>query len=232
MMFFTQSRGALVALILGTLVALIGQKKRLRFLLVLSGLAGIVVVSAPDSVWSRIGGLRNIGTSAAELQQVDPEGSAMQRYELWKVAMEVYRTNPITGVGIGAYKLVHREIAPQSQFATYARGSRDTHSTYLNVLAETGIVGIVTFLSVFVAAIVRAERARRRVRVVNPGRERQIFFLELGLLGLGLSAIFGTYVLIPFTYLFPITLYALAGVAEQETRAAAWGPAAVASRRR
>ena len=90
---------------------------------------------APNNVLDRVRGLKAIDDG--NLNQVDEEGSAFQRYEIWKVARTIIREHPVTGVGLGAYPAAHRLTATRSQFNPTARGRRDTHSTYLNVTAET-----------------------------------------------------------------------------------------------
>ena len=71
-----------------------------------------------------------------------------------------------------------------------ARGFRDTHSTYLNVAAETGIPGLILFLAMIAVVAAGAELTRRRA--AGTARARQLFALELGLLAFLMHGIFGS----------------------------------------
>jgi O-antigen ligase len=148
------------------------------------------------------------------LQQVDPEGSAEQRYEIWKVAMAIIRDHPLAGVGLGAYSNVHEQYARGGGFSQIAAGKRDTHSTYLNVMAETGIVGFMLFMAIFGVAMVRADRVRRRIRERFPRYSQQLLFLNLGLLGYLLAGIFGSFSGLSFPYIYVALLVAMTSLAE------------------
>lgn len=63
----------------------------------------------------------------------------MDRIELWKAALHIFRDNPITGSGPGTYPLMQED---------YREGSRSRsihaspHNIFLAVLADTGLIGL------------------------------------------------------------------------------------------
>jgi len=59
------------------------------------------------------------------------EYNVQVRFGLWRSALEVFRRSPITGVGLDNFKIV-------------AQGCR-IHNEYLQILAETGILGLIAF---------------------------------------------------------------------------------------
>jgi hypothetical protein len=79
-----------------------------------------------------------------------------QRSDLWRVAWDEFRADPLVGAGVGGF-----------QFAYYRdretdRNLSDSHSLPLRLLAETGLVGAALFLAWLVAmtlALVRRVRA-------------------------------------------------------------------------
>src|SRR5690606_396077 len=111
----TQSRGAFLAIAAFGLLTIAGQRRRLRSLAIVAVIGAVVAMAAPDSLWERVGGLRN-ATNTENLQEVDSDGSAEQRYEIWKVARKIAREHPIIGVGVGAYPQAHLRYATGSEF--------------------------------------------------------------------------------------------------------------------
>jgi probable O-glycosylation ligase (exosortase A-associated) len=212
--FMTQSRGAILALAcFGTWVFL-RQKRRLRMLPGLLVVGLVVAIFAPNSVWTRIRNLRN-ATSSGDLVEADDKGSAEQRFEIWKVAWKIARDDPISGVGLGVYPYAHWRYARSNaeNFKPTARGVRDAHSSYFTALAETGVPGLIFWLGIFVSTYFYAQRARRLMRTFDPDRERQLFFMQASLLGLGVAGLFGSYNGIVFPYLNIAILYCTSYVA-------------------
>ncbi len=211
----TQSRGAFLAIAAFGLLLIAGQRRRFRTLAIVAIVGAVVAMAAPDSLWDRVGGLRN-ATSADTMREVDEEGSAEQRYEIWKVARKIARENLIVGVGVGAYSQAHARYSLDSEFKPTARGARDTHSTYLNVLAESGTVGLFLFLALFANVFFYAERVRRRIRGALPASGQQILYLELGLLAFLMAGIFGSFAGLAFTYVQIALLWTVTNTIEHD----------------
>ena len=64
------------------------------------------------------------------------------RFKIWETTMEMIRDNPITGVGYGSstYMEVYRDYLGRTKIVAHA------HNTFLQIWAESGIVGIIAFL--------------------------------------------------------------------------------------
>jgi probable O-glycosylation ligase (exosortase A-associated) len=226
----TQSRGAIIGLVAFALFLLAGQKRRLRTLCTFVAVAGAILVFAPSSVWDRLGGLRH-ATDTEQLELVDEEGSAEQRFEIWKVASAVFADHPVAGVGIGAYPQAHHDYTRRGGFKRTARGHRDAHSTYLTLLAETGVVGFTLFMLLFGSSVVHAERVRRRARAVLPQASQQILYLEIGLLAFFTAGIFASYAGLAFTYVHLALLWTIVTSTDEELRLLESGPGASTARR-
>jgi len=208
LILMTQSRGGFVALCVFTAVAMFTQhrRRRLQTAVIVVALGLAVVAVAPSGVWTRVKGLAQV---TGNLDNVDPEGSAKSRYEIWRVATTIIGDYPMTGVGWGAYPFAHANYAGLSGVDPSARGARDTHSTYLNVLAETGYLGLLLFLGLLWSVVHLAERARRLCRRVQPRLALQIMYLELGLLAFLVAGIFGSFAKLSFLYLHLVLLWAV-----------------------
>jgi O-antigen ligase len=208
LIFMTQSRAGIVGLAAFGLCAFVGTRRRGQMMLLVA-VAGIVVATlAPATVWQRLGGLRQ-ATSVERLGDVDPEGSAAQRYRIWQNAWEIIGDHPVSGVGLGAYGAANYQYSPRL-------GRVDTHSTYFNVLAELGVPGLAIFLTLVFGTMLSAERVRRICRMHLPGASRQLFFLEIAILSYMISGIWGSYARLNFLYLSLVLLYALTKACEND----------------
>jgi len=225
LILMTQSRGAFIALALFVLCCVFGQwpqlrqvldpARRVRLVLTLLAVVAAVAFFAPNGVCQRVAGLKHL-TTTTQLDQVDQEGSARQRFEIWRVAAKIIREHPLTGVGIGAYPSAHVVYARGDEFNPTAEGARDTHSTYLNVLAETGVPGAIAFLGLIGGVLFNAERTRRRCRRRAPRLTLPLFFLEIGLIAFLTAGIFDSFSSFSFLYLHLALLWATAEVTKDE----------------
>lgn len=73
--------------------------------------------------------------------------SLESRVLIWLVAWNTFLHNPLTGVGYQMFNIVsvNYNTLPSSFFEAFVRGA-DAHTTYLNFLAETGLLGFLSFL--------------------------------------------------------------------------------------
>jgi putative inorganic carbon (HCO3(-)) transporter len=232
LILMTQSRGVFLGLLVFLAIALAGQRRRLRLLFRVGVIALLLTAVVPASVWNRFGTLRH-ATSTTTLDEVDgAEGSARQRFEIWRVGWKIARDHPLTGVGIGAYKPNHEQYALRPEFNPTAQGGRDTHSLYLNVLAETGYPGLLLYLGMLLTVFVTAERTRRRCRGVLDTAARQILVLEAGLVAFLAAATFGSLPYLPHFLLHLVLLYGLSAMYRRELKAAATSAPRTSTERR
>jgi putative inorganic carbon (hco3(-)) transporter len=101
------------------------------------------------------------------------------RLGLWSAALQLFLTSPIVGTGYGSYPLLYGDLFPLPG-APFAQA----HSLYLNTLAETGILGVVTFGAVF-AGVFRD--AWRDGVISSPRNVSSIDGRFLGAIGLGIA---------------------------------------------
>jgi O-antigen ligase len=104
-------------------------------------------------------------------ERLEEDRSSMGRVVMWEDTWRAFSTNPITGVGLLGF-------IPWAAEDPDARPST-IHSSYLQVLAENGLVGLVPFLVIHVLAwreLTRAWRTARRYRGLG---DRELHVLEL-----------------------------------------------------
>lgn len=233
----TQSRGGIVALGATLGMILVYRRPSGKQLLLYAAGGVIAATFVPQKTWDRVSGLVNI-FSSEDMQGVDEEGSAEQRYAIWKVARAIIKDYPTFGVGIGTYPLVHREYARSPDLPYIAKGARDTHSTYLNALAETGAVGLSLLVVAWLVALWRAQRAAREIRRWSPEVAAQLQFLIFGFTGFLIGGIWGSYQRFAFMWVYVGLMYSFEQIYVPMAREALGGgaaapePAAAGARRR
>jgi O-antigen ligase len=86
------------------------------------------------------------------------------RLRLWSVALEVSRGHPWLGVGPGVFGHVTApfDLARADWPVRFAKHVESTHSDYLRVLSETGILGAAAALGLILLIVFRARPALRR----------------------------------------------------------------------
>lgn len=196
----TESRGAFVALgvmALPTTITLV--RRRPRAIAGVAAVLGLVLYLAPASFWARMQGLRK-ATSVATIGEMDPEGSARQRFAVLQTATRIIRDHPVLGVGLGAYEVAQYRYNP-------SLGYLDTHNTYLNVLAETGLPGLVLFLALIINVLRGVQHARRRAARESPAQAEALRWLQYALLGYLTAGVFGSFSRLAFLYVYLALLW-------------------------
>jgi O-antigen ligase len=135
----TESRGGLVALAVTLFVAFVlfpALRGRILVcaLLAVAGLAAWLS-SRPDA-----------------LHRLTHLGGGAGRSDEWTVAWRIFSGHPLTGVGLGNFQLYEPRYVLEPGSLTsvklIAETPLATHNTYLQLLAETGAVGLLAFLLV------------------------------------------------------------------------------------
>ncbi len=169
--FLTVSRGGVVALSIA-LLAGIALSGRWRLQVVLATLLVaattflyFTTVASPED--------RERISSSTQGEAHVPDG----RITIWAIGWRMFQANPITGVGAGNFRESAKDYLLQP--GVLARSDQIlqstpqvAHNSYLEVLAELGIVGIALFLSIIGFSLVSAIRAAKNFRIRgDPGSE-------------------------------------------------------------
>lgn len=142
--------------------------------LVLGGglwLAGLV----PPGIQARIDNAVDEFTGFVDVRGVpisDQNFAIVERLAHWQAALNMAQAHPWLGVGLGSYEAAYHDYRVPS----WPRPLGHAHNDYLNLLAETGLVGLSTYLTGWGLIVVWTIRALRQQDPVLRG-------LVLGLLG-------------------------------------------------
>ncbi|MFD7326970.1 O-antigen ligase family protein [Streptomyces sp. NPDC059875] len=163
------SRGAWIATVLAIAIQLVlsGLRRAGRVALVTGALA--VVLVGGLGVGSAM--VKERVTSITQVAGA-PDQSVTDRYTMWAAAGRMWRSDPLTGVGLKgfpAYRDSHASLALSSGSDTAGAGALfrrqpllSPHNMYLLVLSEQGLVGLFTLAGSWVALLVGALRRRAR----------------------------------------------------------------------
>lgn len=175
------SRGAWLGFGISLLAILLALPRRWWY-----GAGAIAIVSVitlmlwingllPASVISRIESTTNELVAVSDARGVDitPENFAnVERLAHWQAAFNMAQANPWLGVGFGNYEIAYS----QYNLMNWKLALGHAHNYYLNVFAETGIIGLISYVILWVSVIVLTWRARR-----HPDPLAR--FIVIGLLG-------------------------------------------------
>ena len=169
---FCGSRGAVVGAAAIVVVALARSPKKIgAVLLAIFFVLGVWLV-LPDASKERF-------SSAWDWQN---DANASSRVMFWKVGLEMFEDNPVFGVGPGNFA----EVNP-THFVS--------HSLYIQVLAESGLVGTLSLAAIVVIFLRLNARTRKRALTSSAAGRRSFeyclaFGLDLALVGYLTSGVF------------------------------------------
>lgn len=104
-------------------------------LVVLVAALGLLSTFVPASSFARL----------AEMGDSIRSGDLTGRVSLWRIAQAVWEDHPIVGIGSDAFPAVNRS-------------GRAVHNTYLVILVETGVIGLIFYLVLLAAVFTTAWR--------------------------------------------------------------------------
>jgi O-antigen ligase len=174
----TQSRGGVVgltAVVLASLVLGRGRRATIFAGLVTLVVAGAVYFTASPQSWHRVSNFGGDGTG---------------RLDVWRVAWRVSGDYPFTGVGVGNFRLYSPKYVRRpgniNRVDIIVDRNVVVHNSYLSVLVETGIPGLILFLTVIGACLAAHWRAIRAFEQRNEwrlgGMGRALLVATIGLL--------------------------------------------------
>lgn len=217
------SRGAMLALALVTPLVLLRSRHRTLMT------AGLVVMALLLPVLAG----EEIRTRFTSIQEFESDGSAGSRLVSWHAGWEIARENPILGVGVRNSSLI------TEQYGVLEGNNRAIHSQYLQLAADSGLVGLALYLAALAAVWRSLRRTRqatrqkrtdeeRRARALADGIETSLAVFCVGAAFLSLEAFELPYLLLLLGAQLPVLLPAPAAatqaIAARAFHHSAWEP--------
>jgi O-antigen ligase len=183
------SRGAWLGAVVGVTIVLV---LRSRAAAVITGLAVLLLLAAlllgafnpaimPAPLVERVQDIpAYFGLTDALSQPVtDANYAVLERLAHWVAAERMWASAPWLGVGPGNFNTIY----PLVRLPRWDVALGHAHNIYLNVLAETGILGLLAYTCLLVTAGVTVWRRFRRVSRRNDAAGRWFAALAIGVLG-------------------------------------------------
>lgn len=146
-----KTRGALLTMLVilpSMILFFVRDVKRLLAIAALFILSATVFFSVYPEAVERIETVKNF----------DAEQSVSERFLMWRSALEMIGDNPMMGVGFGNFEQKYQReyIQPEAR----ERWQGHAHNTYLQLWAETGLIGLAIYCSMFGYILVWSWRRR------------------------------------------------------------------------
>ncbi|MEZ5843440.1 MAG: O-antigen ligase family protein [Hyphomicrobiaceae bacterium] len=180
----TQSRGGLLGIL--TVFGVVGWRKvRSKFLLI--GVGGAAALALFIAM-----GINKRASGGAHEEGIDE--SAMGRIYAWGAAWKMATSRPLTGVGLDNF------VANYFFYSDHWDGQNHAvHSTWFNVLSETGFPGFLVFVALVVVCLMSTHASGRALQQARapPAVQAMALALFSGLCGF---AVAGTFLTQGFTW--------------------------------
>nr|WP_272879081.1 O-antigen ligase family protein [Clostridium sp. Cult2] len=160
----TLSRGGWVGFAFGIFIFVLLMEKRLLLSIIPLVLGGVYFL--PQSILNRITSIVNFADS-----------SNTYRIKMWRITLDIIRDHWLVGVGFG-------HLPFKATFETYIRTmpTYHAHNTYLETMAETGILGFIIFV-IFLFVLFKYS-----IKKLVKGKDSYIKTMAIGVIS-GLAAV-------------------------------------------
>lgn len=158
---FTFSRGATIALVLALILFFWIYKLKPAQLIVILVLGAAMLAFAPPTYYQRVLSIADVLPSANGQINIREDraiqGRASENLTAWVMLMD----RPLLGVGLSNFSYLYQDYTKSLGLAPSA-SNRSPHNLYLEVAAETGVVGLLVFLTMVTVAMRSVLRTRKR----------------------------------------------------------------------
>ena len=156
------TRAAWVSLVAGLAVFLFMRfKVKFGYVVALTGIAAAIFFTFQTEIFQELE--KNKQDSSSDLTEhvesisnVASDASNLERLNRWNAALRMFEERPIFGWGPGSYMFLYAPFQHSSQLTIISTNFGDggnAHSEFFGPLAESGVLGILSFLAVVIAVL-------------------------------------------------------------------------------
>lgn len=154
---FTYSRGGLIAMVFGLLILMFYYPpKQFQIPVIIFSLT-IFLLLLPPNYLDRLSTLTDLfqPRDTLRIEELSLQGRLSENL----AAFEMIKAKPLFGVGLSSYKYLFPEYSKRLGLARVAT-EREAHNLFLEVAAETGIIGFSIFILILIISLQTMFRAR------------------------------------------------------------------------
>lgn len=198
------SRGAAVALVVAfsvTAIFMTEKKDRLKMIIVGIFIFSLLGYLADQEMIDRMASLLQTQDALSDEEQANRLSSG--RMEIWGYGLDMAKDYPF-GAGPSGFKFLARDYMP-ADVLTFHRGAafgvRSAHNSYLQVLVEQGVLGLVVWLVICLYSILLIFKSFLRIRgytKVDPFWHYCLFAVAVSFLSILLGSLFNSRVYYEF----------------------------------
>ncbi|MDD5290725.1 MAG: O-antigen ligase family protein [Patescibacteria group bacterium] len=182
-LIFSGTRGAYLGfgaslLFMPFLLAILSKSKKARWYGLL--FLFVLIISITGLVLNRDSAFVQNNSFLARLANISMSSSTMQtRFISWRAAARDFTSHPILGTGLGNYAIIFDKYFDPT-FYNYTRSETyfdQAHNNLIDIASTTGLLGLFTYLSIFIAAFVYLIRGFKKREISSAD-----FILLIGLI--------------------------------------------------
>lgn len=181
----SSSRGAMLGLAANALMGLYRTKYFFRTVLVVAVAAVLVWQVVPEEFKARF-------------ETAGEDRTSLHRIERWEDGWSTMKEKPLLGVGHSAW-----EVYYPNHFVPEIKGSKLVHNVFIQAGTELGFIGLGVLLVLIFVAFRTHNKIRKRAHEVGDRFYYMLTYgMDMGLVGLMISASFVTVLYYPFFWIF------------------------------
>lgn len=177
---FSYTRATWLSLIVtsGLLIALL-LKIKLKYIFVFAGiLIGVFYMYRTEIFLTleknKQGSSDSMAKHMQSMTNVRSDDSNLERINRWNAAFRMFRQEPVFGFGPGTYTFKYAPFQvykDKTLISTNAGDLGNAHSEYIGPLAESGLLGSLSFIAIVLTTLIAASRLyfnsnRRKIRIL------------------------------------------------------------------
>jgi putative inorganic carbon (HCO3(-)) transporter len=127
---------------------------------------------------NKVAGSDDLEENLESISNISSDDSNLERINRWASALEMWKDKPVFGFGPGTYMFEYAPYQLSGNFTSISTNFGDlgnAHSEYMGLLAETGLVGMLIFISLFLMCMYYAIR----VFFANKDRSHRVMISAL-----------------------------------------------------
>lgn len=197
--YVTFSRSGLIALgAVGAVAVLRMKSPGKKFLL---GACLLLALAVGAQFWER----------KESFDELEGDSSFNYRFVTMQVGMGMFEDDPLFGVGLGCSFLDWEQFAPDTFVSDGS--SFIVHNTFVQTLAETGLVGFTLFLVLLGSSVLKARGVARSQRANDPELYAYAVAIELSIIAFVVASLANGFLLLAAPYVFVALASSLRGIA-------------------